>query len=230
MTTEEIQKYINNATSLKEVSYNAFETYVKEYPYMQEGYKVLFAWLYMHKKDIFKEKLSLYSIYIKNWDDFYQYVLIEPYKQNLKLITAPIITEQDELLTLESNKAIVITDIPNEETESSKKTKNILQFEYDEEIVSPTKKKTNQIISRFIEENPDTRIKAKDTISNEDLSEKSIAKTPEVITETMAKIYMSQKNYTKAIEIYQKISLKNPEKSAYFAEKITEIKKIINNQ
>ena len=46
----------------------------------------------------------------------------------------------------------------------------------------------------------------------------------EVLTETMAEVLLLQGLRDKAIEVYQKLSLLNPEKSAYFAAKIEEIK------
>ena len=47
----------------------------------------------------------------------------------------------------------------------------------------------------------------------------------EVLTETMADILLQQGKRTKAIEVYKKLSLLNPSKSAYFATKIDHIKK-----
>ena len=47
----------------------------------------------------------------------------------------------------------------------------------------------------------------------------------EVLTETMADILLQQGKRTKAIEVYKKLSLLNPSKSAYFAAKIDHIKK-----
>ena len=46
----------------------------------------------------------------------------------------------------------------------------------------------------------------------------------EILTETMAEVLLLQGLKDKAIEVYQKLSLLNPQKSAYFAAKIDEIK------
>lgn len=45
-----------------------------------------------------------------------------------------------------------------------------------------------------------------------------------LVTETLAKILEKQQNYSKAIEIYEQLSLENPKKSAYFADRIKELK------
>jgi hypothetical protein len=57
----------------------------------------------------------------------------------------------------------------------------------------------------------------------EQLAETSI-KDDEVVTETMAEVWIKQGNAEKAIEIYNKLSLLNPSKSDYFAAKIEQTK------
>ncbi|MDR0765484.1 MAG: hypothetical protein LBF09_00915 [Odoribacteraceae bacterium] len=51
----------------------------------------------------------------------------------------------------------------------------------------------------------------------------------EFFTETLAKIYLKQKLYDKAVATYMKLSLKYPEKSISFARSIEEINEIKNN-
>lgn len=85
----------------------------------------------------------------------------------------------------------------------------------------------NSIIDKFLEKNP--RIIPKNAINVEeevtDISENSVAEQ-EYLTETLAKIYLKQKNYDKAMKIYQKLSLKFPQKSIYFADQILQIKNL----
>ena len=59
-----------------------------------------------------------------------------------------------------------------------------------------------------------------------DLSEKSWSPNDELMTETLAKVFVKQKKYRKAIEAYQILGLKYPEKNSLFANQIKEIKKL----
>jgi hypothetical protein len=48
-------------------------------------------------------------------------------------------------------------------------------------------------------------------------------KTEEILTEAMAEVWVKQGNKVKATEIYRKLSLQNPSKSDYFADKIVKL-------
>jgi len=88
-------------------------------------------------------------------------------------------------------------------------------------------RKHDELIDKFLKEEP--RIKPlRDSSNQENLAEKNLVEAEEIGTETLAIIFAKQGLYEKALDIYKKLSLKYPEKSSYFAEKINTIKNEIN--
>ena len=51
----------------------------------------------------------------------------------------------------------------------------------------------------------------------------SISFSPALVSEPLAELFAKQGKIEKAIEMYKKLSLQNPEKRAYFATKIKEL-------
>ena len=82
-----------------------------------------------------------------------------------------------------------------------------------------------QLIDDFLK-TAERRIPNKNLKNNEDLSEKSWSPNYELMTETLAKVFVKQKKFKKAIEAYQILGLKYPEKNSLFANQIKEIKKL----
>ena len=89
-------------------------------------------------------------------------------------------------------------------------------------------KKLN-LIDKFIESNPKiTPIKQDQEFT--DLTSKNLMKSDTLMTETLARIYLEQKQYTKAIKSYEILSLKYPEKSGFFADQIKAIQVILDKK
>ena len=89
--------------------------------------------------------------------------------------------------------------------------------------------KKNELIQRFIQEEPGVIQADKPTELEGDIAAGSVKEDDSYITDTLAKIYVKQGLLAKAIYAYEKLSLKYPEKSAYFAAQIEKIKNISNS-
>lgn len=91
--------------------------------------------------------------------------------------------------------------------------------------VPDPKKKKLELIDRFIEANP--KIIPSKTASAPVINlEPTDENQPYFMTETLAKIYLEQKKYQKAIQAYEILILKYPEKSSLFADRISYIKEL----
>ncbi len=160
-------------------------------------------------------------------------------KAELKTETDKIATEEKTTQATETKPETSKTIQPPQEkvqpvstqpsiTTSSTTTKKTAADRILEEIRRrrEEKMKQQQLIDKFLKEQPTIDRKKEPTIEG-DLSENA-SKEPDLVTEKMARIYELQELYDKAIETYEKLILKFPEKSDYFAKKIQELKQKLN--
>ena len=109
------------------------------------------------------------------------------------------------------------------------KAKPIIRVENSEQIKLPENNLNNklEIIDKFIEANPKIQPVNKESITPV-VSIKE-EETSYLMTETLAKVYLEQKKYSKAIQAYEILILKYPEKSSFFAIRISDIKMLQQN-
>ncbi|WP_108805054.1 hypothetical protein [Aquimarina sp. Aq107] len=85
------------------------------------------------------------------------------------------------------------------------------------------------LIDEFIANNPKIKPAEKNAPSRNLANEHTVA-PDELMTETLARVYLAQKKYKKAIQAYKILILKNPEKSGFFADQIRAVKKLQENK
>ena len=88
----------------------------------------------------------------------------------------------------------------------------------------PKVEKKLDLIDEFIKNSPKIKFSKEEKSDNNIIIDTKIK--DELITETLAKIYVTQKKFNKAIKAYDILSLKYPKKSSFFADQINYIKKL----
>ena len=86
----------------------------------------------------------------------------------------------------------------------------------------------NDLITNFMNTNPVIPPPKKEFYSPVNMAKLSVMENDDLCSETLAKIYYDQGNFQRAKSMFERLSLKYPKKSSYFAARIKEINDIIN--
>ena len=99
--------------------------------------------------------------------------------------------------------------------------------------IEPDAEQSDSRIDDYLDRAPERIVLQETPEYTPDISESNVTGTEEeFFTETLAKIYIKQGNYDKAIEIITRLNLNYPKKSSYFADQLRFLRKlqIINNK
>ena len=133
-----------------------------------------------------------------------------------------VVLDKEELTSETLITALVKEDTEMEEAESGSEELPAQDVEEPE----MEQNSNHNLIRSFIMDEPGVIRADMKTSLKGDASLSSIQEHDGFITDTLAKIYVKQGLFAKAIYAYEKLSLKYPEKSAYFAAQIEKIRNI----
>lgn len=95
---------------------------------------------------------------------------------------------------------------------------------------SSSKKAAADLIDKFLREEPRMSKPKTEFYNPVNMAKQSVAEDITFVSETLAKIFVLQGNYIKALKAYENLRLKYPEKRLYFAAQIKNLRKLINQQ
>ena len=248
----DIAQYITHPELLDRETLYDLRSLLALYPYYQPARLLLLQNLYLLHDPSFNSELNRAAVYITDRKVIFNLVEAAHYKLNNEKEKAPQAThtnkKEDRTISLIDN---FLDTIPEEEKPQPKKGKRkptpadaavdyvayLLETE-DEDGSSDTRQdspqlKEHNLIDNFIN-NEGGKIKLKDepeyTPNLEDESDNNKNEGDKsYFTETLARIYIKQGRYEKALEIIQQLNLNYPKKNAYFADQIRFLKKLILN-
>ncbi|MFC2117479.1 hypothetical protein ACFLSY_02400 [Bacteroidota bacterium] len=232
MDPNKLISYIQNPDLLDEKSIKELSGIVEDFPYFHTARLLLIKCLQKYNYSTFEEKLNLTSVHVPDRQILFNHL------------------NQEKVVEFKSHDNFEIPDnSASENIQLSDKGKSIedkqlLEFDYlasREESLAFDLKSDNEnykvepdsrkdLIDWFIEKNPKISLLEQSKSSQKDISINSLLDNDDVITETLAEIYVTQGYYIKALNAYEKLRLKFPEKSTYFANLIKEVENMINNQ
>ncbi|MBQ2077814.1 MAG: hypothetical protein II471_09930, partial [Bacteroidales bacterium] len=126
----------------------------------------------------------------------------------------------------------------NAEKQASSKEENVIERPIEQEVIAEkpledkpkthsSKRQKMNLIDQFLVSEAKI-VPIKNYHSDSKLSTESLLEDEELFSEKLAKIYIKQGLLEKALTTYEKLYLKYPEKSAYFATQIEYVKRLIN--
>ena len=130
-------------------------------------------------------------------------------------LSAEMALLEEKRKSLDELKAIIAARLKEIEEEKQKK---------ETEESKPKRLSRKELIDKFILENPSISRPKAEFYNPISVAQNSIIDQENIVSETLAKIYEQQGYIEKAISIYEKLGLKYPEKSRYFAAQIERLK------
>ncbi len=243
MMQQRIYEWIQHPELLNRETLYELRTLLARYPYFQTARLLYLKNLFLLHDITFGEELRKSALYVA--DRCSLFTLVEGDRRTLKALEHLKVTDDtpgvDRTLSLID---AFLSTLPEEPTvpgiitlpveAATDYTAYLMQdiLEESKMVDEGPKMKGQEWIDHFLEKSEEQPLISSVVEDDEDETEVKIEEEPEdesYFTETLAKIYVKQQRYSKALEIITRLNLKYPEKNAYFADQIRFLEKLIIN-
>lgn len=219
MKTLDIITLINNPQAIQSREISILDSILLEHPYFQIGQLLLTKGLLNTKNLRYNRQLRKASIYCLDRKKLFHLITV-----NKSITTDTKTIEREDL----------------EKTEEKIEPRTPLNFNKNEYYsfsewltllnVKKIERNESDLVDLFLKKRIKTS-KPKDQVffKATNIAKESLIENDELVTPTLAKVYLEQEHYEKAISAYEKLILKYPKKNSFFAAQIKLITKLKNN-
>jgi len=238
-----ITEYISETQTSNVATVKQLRQLIDRYPYYQVARLLLLRSMHDTQDPDFSKELRRTALYLPSRAILYQYIEADRLRREFEKIK---IEKSDAEAAADQPQDLIdefLTKRPVEEKQpvrrqrpvvdaSSDYVEYMLQIEADstqEEATSPSQTFGQTNIDQFLEQGKLSLNEHPEEELQKPNLENASVENNEVMTETLARIYIKQGKYDSAIEIIRRLSLKYPKKNRYFADQIRFLEKLIVN-
>ena len=259
MNITEFTSLLQDTSAISKEQTNDIEEILESYPYFQAARIIHLKGLKNQNSFKYNNALKTTAAYTTNRTILFDFITTDTIDasvslenektliKNSEVIDVELIEESKEKITYESNKSDVekiqiaakkldlgkplVFDLSEMHSFHQWLQLSTLKPIEREDIIPSKKQKEREgkfdLIEDFIKSKP--RMKPASSSDNSDIAIESTTENRNLMTETLARVYLEQKQYDKAIQAFKILSLKYPEKSSFFADRIKAIKFLQKN-
>ena len=211
MNKKNFIKILQNPDNLTKKELSFLDEINREFPYFQIS-KAIYLKTLKNNDDIkFKKFLSSTAAFSRDRKILFDFIM-NGQNQNEK-----VYFNKNEIST------VLIENTPNKD--ETIEENSFVEWLKLSNLKPIDRSNETETIDKFISKKPKLKVEVYENESTDDTID-DVSNQASYMTETLARLYLNQKNFEKAIQSYKILILKFPEKNSYFADQIKKIKSL----